>query len=143
MALSSAAITGWIQTAQILLEYGADINRGCPAPVVLSAEREHPDMKIFLLEYGASLNQYNSDISAFLAFISWDCVSLLRLLVSYSLDVHKGAARTDDDMARGGSPMHIALKAGNFGVVQVLEENAVRPMVYRNGVFSWRGVRAA
>ena len=142
-ALSSAAITGWIQTARILLEYGANINGGWPAPVVLSAEREHPDMTIFLLEYGASLNQYNSDIGAFTAFISWDCVSLLRLLVSYGLDVHKGAASIDDDMARECSPMHIALKARNFGIVQVLEENAVRPMVYRNGVFSWRDVGAA
>lgn len=137
-ALSSAAITGWIQTARTLLEYGADIDEGWRAAVVLSAEREHPNMTIFLLEQGASLNQINSDIGVFLAFISWDCVSLLRLLVSYGLDLHKGAAITDDDMAKECSPMHIALKAGNFGIVQLLEENAVRPMVYLNAVFSWR-----
>ena len=141
--LSSAAITGWIQTARTLLEYGADINGGWPAAVVLSAEREHPNMTIFLLEQGASLNRINSDIDAFLAFISWDCVSLLRLLVSYGLDVHKGAARTDDDLAKECSPMHIALKARKFGIVQLLEENAVRPMVYLNGVFSWKDVGAA
>ena len=111
--------------------------------MVLSAEREHPNMTIFLLEQGASLNRINSDIDAFLAFISWDCVSLLRLLFSYGLDVHKGAARTDDDLAKECSPMHIALKAGNFGIVQLLEENAVRPMVYLNGVFSWKDIGAA
>lgn len=141
--LSSAAITGWIQTARTLLEYGADINGGWPAAVVLSAEREHPNMTSFLLEQGASLNQFNSDISTFLAFVSWDCVSLLRLLISYGLDLHKMAATTDDDLAKECSPMHNALKAGNFGIVQLLEENGVRSVVYLNGVFSWRDVGAA
>lgn len=69
-ALSSAAITGWVQTARTLLEYGADINGGWPAAVVLSAEREHPNMTMFLLEQGASLNRINSDIGVFLAFLS-------------------------------------------------------------------------
>lgn len=142
-ALSNAAITGWIQTARILLEYGADINGGWPAAVVLSAEREHPNMTSFLLGQGASLNQINSDIGVFLAFLSWDCVSLIRLLIGFGLDVHKDAARTNNDLAKERSPMHTALKAGNFGIVQLLEENGVRPMVYLNGVFSWRDVGAA
>lgn len=51
-ALTSAAFTGWIQTSRTFLEYGADINGGCPAAVVLSAEREHPNMTSFLLEQG-------------------------------------------------------------------------------------------
>ncbi len=71
-ALSSAAITGWIQTARTLLEYGADINWGWPAAVVLSAAREHPNMTSFLLEQGAFLNQINRDIGVFLAFVSWE-----------------------------------------------------------------------
>lgn len=106
-------------------------------------ERELPNMTIFLLEQGASPNGINSDIGFFLAFISWDCVSLLRLLVRYGLDLHKGAAGTGDDIAKECSPMHIASKAGNLGIFQLLEENAVRPMVYLNGIFSWRDVGAA
>lgn len=58
-ALSSSAITGRIQGA-----------------------RTPKYDNFFLLEQGASPNGINSDIGVFLAFISWDCVSLLRLLVS-------------------------------------------------------------
>lgn len=110
--------------------------------MALSVEREHLNMKNVLLEPGASLHRINSDIGVFLAFISWDCISHLRLLVSYVLDMHKGAARTDDDLAKECSPMHIALKAGNFEIFQSLEENGVRSMAYLNGVFSWRDFRA-
>lgn len=134
---------GWIQTARTPLEYGTDINGGRPAAVVLSAEREHPNMTSFLLEQGASLNRINSGISVFLAFVSWDCVALLRLLISYVLDVQRDAARTDDDLATECSPTHTALNAGNFGIFQLLEEYGVRLMIYLNGVLSWRDIGAA
>lgn len=134
-------LTDGISVIRQLLERGADPNaslflrpaksRGGPlsrgtTPLIVAASSGDLDVMKLLLEHGARANQPQADLQtpvSVLAGARGSTDALLEgldLLVAAGADVNVVAVHHHLQRARGGSPLHYAVRAGNGAMVEAL-----------------------
>lgn len=113
--LHRAAIGGFKQVAQLLLDNGADIDAGSSsAPIVWAARHGQEHVVDFLLHNGAALGENDSGVFAVHHAVVGGYETMLRALVRHGADIN---GDTPED-----SPILIATKGGQKRMLEVLIE---------------------
>ncbi|KAH8886797.1 ankyrin [Thozetella sp. PMI_491] len=70
-----------VPIAKMLLDHGADVNEGFPAPIVIAVTREHVDMFRFLRDRGATLDTPETGTWAMALAQEWQLDSMREILL--------------------------------------------------------------
>lgn len=126
-ALHEAAAKNRIDFAQLLIQYGADVNQEAHAntergfndfgdtPLIVAASNDHLEMVKFLVDHGANINKSdNNGITPLHGAVNNDCLEVVKYLLSQKAEVNSWDCRYQE------RPLNSAQDNNNKEIIALL-----------------------